>query len=69
MAETERLTVQGQSIDNLCKALKLLRIPSVIEAICGGELAGDFGDGEAGGWMRLVERCTRAEAQRSGRTA
>lgn len=56
----------GHSIENLGKALKLLRIPSVLDAICGGELAGDFGDGEAGGWMRMVERFSRAEADRLG---
>jgi bloom syndrome protein len=60
-----KLTLAGESIASLCKALKLLRHPSVIEAICGGELAGDFGDGEAGGWMRLVERFARAEADRA----
>lgn len=61
---SSELTLTGESIASLCKALKLLRHPSVIEAICGGELAGDFGDGEAGGWMRLVERFARAEADR-----
>jgi bloom syndrome protein len=48
----------------LCKSMKLLRIPSAVGAICDGELSGDFGDGEAGGWMRLVERFARAESDR-----
>lgn len=52
---------------SLVKAMKLLQIPHVIDSIVGGELAGEFGDGPSGGWMRLVERCARTRADKSRR--
>jgi bloom syndrome protein len=55
----------GQDVASLIKAMKLLQIPHVVDSICGGELAGDFGDGPSGGWMRLVERCARVQADKT----
>ena len=48
----------------MLKCIKLLGVSDVVQAVCNNELAGDFGQGETGAMMRLVERFAKHHGAR-----
>jgi hypothetical protein len=65
MAQTHA-DVPDKAIKTLTTALKLLRIPEVVDAICADELKGPFGKGESGHMMRRVEKWAREVGRGKG---
>jgi hypothetical protein len=62
----QTLMITAAAVQVLLRCVKLIGVADVVSAICNNELAGDFGKGETGAMMRMVERFAKEHGGAGG---